>query len=40
MLEGENPRHGSPDYARDVAFQKIENRIKGTRAAAEELGVS
>ena len=36
----EKPNHGSPDYARDVAFQKIENRIKGTRAAAEELGVS
>ncbi len=36
----EKPNHGSPDFARDVAFQKIENRIKGTRAAAEELGVS
>ena len=34
------PNHGSPDYARDVAFQKIENRIKGTIMAAEALGVS
>jgi len=35
----EKPNHGSPDYARDVAFQKIANRIQGTRAAAEKLGV-
>ena len=34
------PNHGSPDYARDVAFQKMENRIKGTIMAAEALGVS
>ena len=33
------PNHGSPDYARDVAFQKIENRVKGTTMAAEALGV-
>ena len=33
------PNHGSPDYARDVAFQKIESRIKGTTMAAEKLGV-
>ena len=25
------PKHGSPDFARDVAFQKIESRVKGTR---------
>jgi methionine synthase II (cobalamin-independent) len=36
----EKPSHGSPDYARDVAFQKIKNRIDGTRMAAEKLGVS
>jgi methionine synthase II (cobalamin-independent) len=36
----EKPLHGSPDYARDVAFQKITNRIEGTRMAAEKLGVS
>ena len=33
------PNHGSPDYARDVAFQKIESRVKGTRMAAEKLGI-
>ncbi len=36
----EKPNHGSPDYARDVAFQKITNRVQGTRLAAEQLGVS
>jgi methionine synthase II (cobalamin-independent) len=36
----EKPNHGSPDYARDVAFQKIANRVRGTRLAAEKLGVS
>jgi len=25
----EKPNHGSPDYARDVAFQKITNRVEG-----------
>ncbi len=35
----EKPNHGSPDYARDVAFQKITNRVQGTRMAAEQLGV-
>ena len=36
----EKPNHGSPDYAREVAFQKITNRVEGTTAAAEQLGVS
>ncbi|MBA2309377.1 MAG: hypothetical protein H0W01_08810 [Pseudonocardiales bacterium] len=36
----EKPNHGSPDYARDVAFDKIKNRIEGTRDAAEKLGIS
>jgi methionine synthase II (cobalamin-independent) len=36
----EKPNHGSPDYARDVAFQKITNRVQGTTMAAEKLGVS
>lgn len=31
------PKHGSPDFARDVAFQKIESRIKGTAMASERL---
>jgi methionine synthase II (cobalamin-independent) len=35
----EKPNHGSPDYAREVAFQKITNRVEGTRWAAEKLGV-
>jgi methionine synthase II (cobalamin-independent) len=35
----EKPNHGSPDYARDVAFTKIKNRVEGTRLAAEKLGV-
>ena len=35
----EKPNHGSPDYARDVAFQKITNRVAGTKLAAEKLGV-
>ena len=35
----EKPLHGSPDYARDVAFQKIKNRVEGTRMAAEKLGI-
>ena len=36
----EKPNHGSPDYAREVAFQKIKHRVEGTRMAAEKLGVS
>ncbi len=36
----EKPNHGSPDYARDVAFQKIANRVEGTKMAAEKLAVS
>ena len=35
----EKPNHGSPDYAREIAFQKIANRVEGTRMAAEKLGV-
>ena len=35
----EKPNHGSPDYARDIAFQKITNRVLGTRMAAETLGI-
>jgi methionine synthase II (cobalamin-independent) len=33
------PKHGSPDFARDVAMQKIAARIEGARLASEELGV-
>jgi methionine synthase II (cobalamin-independent) len=35
----EKPNHGSPDFAREVAFQKMANRVEGTRMAAEKLGV-
>jgi methionine synthase II (cobalamin-independent) len=35
----EKPNHGSPDYAREVAFLKIHDRVEGTRMAAERLGV-
>jgi methionine synthase II (cobalamin-independent) len=35
----EKPLHGSPDFARDVAFEKITARVQGTRMAAEKLGV-
>lgn len=31
------PKHGSPDFARDVAFQKITSRVKGTEMASKEL---
>ena len=33
------PRHGSPDFARDVAMEKIANRVIGAQMASEELGV-
>ena len=35
----EKPAHGSPDFARDVAMQKISARLEGARMASEELGV-
>jgi methionine synthase II (cobalamin-independent) len=35
----EKPSHGSPDFARETAWQKISNRVAGTRLAAEKLGV-
>ncbi|MBC5823012.1 MAG: hypothetical protein GIX01_13710 [Candidatus Eremiobacteraeota bacterium] len=34
------PKHGSPDVARDIAFEKITSRVAGTKIAAEKLGVS
>jgi methionine synthase II (cobalamin-independent) len=33
------PKHGSPDVARDVAFQKIRSRMEGAKLASEKLGV-
>jgi len=35
----EKPNHGSPDYAREVAFSKIKSRVEGTRMAADKLGI-
>ena len=34
------PKHGSPDFARDVAMQKIASRLKGAELAREALGVA
>jgi methionine synthase II (cobalamin-independent) len=34
------PKHGSPDAARDIAFQKIKSRVEGTSMASEKLRVS
>ena len=36
-LIDEKPRHGSPDFARDVAFAKIAARVRGTALATEVL---
>ncbi len=33
------PKHGSPDFARDIAFQKIAAREQGAKLASEQLGV-
>jgi methionine synthase II (cobalamin-independent) len=33
------PKHGSPDFARDIAMQKIQARLEGARQASGELGV-
>ena len=33
------PKHGSPDVARDIAFQKIASRVKGSAMASEKLGL-
>jgi methionine synthase II (cobalamin-independent) len=36
----EKPSHGSPDFARQTAWQKITNRVQGTKLAAEKLGLA
>ncbi len=33
------PKHGSPDLARDIAFEKIKARVEGTKMASQQLGV-
>ncbi|CAE6493367.1 unnamed protein product [Rhizoctonia solani] len=40
FCDDKKPKHGgSPDYARDIAFQKIAARVKGARIASERLGI-
>jgi methionine synthase II (cobalamin-independent) len=34
------PKHGSPDVARDIAFQKIKSRVEGTKMVSEKLGLA
>jgi methionine synthase II (cobalamin-independent) len=34
------PKHGSPDIARDIAFEKIKARVEGTRMASQKLGMA
>ena len=34
------PKHGSPDFARDVAMQKITARLEGAALARQELGAT
>ena len=34
------PKHGGgPDFAREIAFRKIEARVKGAKLASEKLGI-
>jgi hypothetical protein len=35
----EKPNPGSPDFARQTAWQKIANRVEGTRQAADKIGI-
>ena len=32
------PKHGSPDFARDIAMRKIAARLEGAALARQELG--
>ena len=32
------PKHGSPDFAREVAMKKIKARVDGARLASEKIG--
>ncbi len=35
----EKPKHGSPDFARDIAFAKIAARVEGAAMASQQLGI-
>jgi methionine synthase II (cobalamin-independent) len=34
----DKPKHGSPDFARDIAFRKITSRVQGVAMASDKLG--
>lgn len=33
------PKHGSPDFAREMAMKKLAARVKGAKMASEKLGI-
>ena len=33
------PKHGSPDFAREVAMKKISARVEGARLASQKLSI-
>ena len=35
------PKHGKggPDFAREIAFQKIKSRVEGAKLASQKLGI-
>jgi len=35
----DKPKHGSPDFARDIAFRKITARVQGAQIASEQQGL-
>lgn len=35
----QKPKHGSPDFAREVAMKKIKARVEGAKLASEKLGL-
>jgi len=35
----QKPKHGSPDFARDVVFEKMTARVQGVQRASEGLGL-
>ena len=35
----QKPKHGSPDFAREIAFQKMTSRVEGVQRASDQLGL-
>ena len=33
------PKHGSPDFAREVAWKKVKARVEGAAIASKQLGI-